>query len=203
MDRREALQRAALVLGYAISAPVMVGVLNGCKATPDAGFQPAFLDPAQAALISELAEIIIPKTDTPGAKDAGVPAFIDLMLKDCYPAEEQKRFLTELGAFDAAAKAAYGSEFVSCSEDQKKEYVTKVHQEALAAVRSENPPKDRAFILMVKELTLLGFFTSEPGATQVLSYVSVPGSYQGCVPMGSVVKDSGGTEYTVGKTWAT
>lgn len=203
MDRREALQRTALVLGYALSAPVVMGVLNGCKATPDAGFKPVFLDSDQAALISELAEIIIPKTDTPGAKEAGVPAFVDLMLKECYSAEDQQRFLKELSAFDASAQKAYGGRFVSCTAEQQKELVNQVHAAALTEVRSENPPKDRPFILMVKELTMLGFFTSEPGATQVLSYVAVPGSYQGCVPMGSTVKDASGTEYTVGRTWAT
>lgn len=203
MDRRQALQRTALVLGYSISAPVILGVLKGCKAAPEAAFNPVFLKPDQAVLVSEIAEIIIPKTDTPGAKDAGVPAFIDLMLKDCYNAADQERFTNELAAFDAAASSAYGEGFLDCSPDQQKEHVTKYHKEALAKMSAENPPKDKPFILIMKELTLLGFFTSEPGATQVLNYVAVPGSYQGCVPVGSKVKDSGGTEYVVGKTWAT
>lgn len=203
MDRRQALQRTALVLGYSISAPVILGVLKGCKATPEAGFAPVFLKADQAALVSEIAEIIIPRTDTPGAKDAGVPAFIDLMLKDCYPAADQERFVKELSAFDAAASTAYGDSFLSCTPDQQKEHVAKTHSEALALIKQENPPKDKPLILMLKELTLLGFFTSEPGATQVLNYVAVPGSYQGCVPVGSKVKDTGGTEYVVGKTWAT
>ena len=203
MDRRQALQRAALVLGYSISAPVIVGVLKGCKATPDAGFTPAFLKADQAAIVSEIAEIIIPRTDTPGAKDAGVPAFIDLMLKDCYSAADQERFVKELGEFDAAASKAYGDAFLDCTPEQQKELVAKVHAEALASMKQENPPKDKPFMLMLKELTLLGFFTSEPGATQVLNYVAVPGSYQGCVPVGSKVKDSAGDEYVVGKTWAT
>lgn len=203
MDRREALQRAALVLGYAVTAPVAMGVLNGCTATPDAGFKPAFLNAEQAALVAALAEIIIPKTDTPGAGEAGVPGFIDLMLKDCYSKEDQERIMTELTAFDKAASDAYGSGFAGCTPEQQKEYVGKVHGEALAAVKSENPPKTRPFILVIKELTMLGYFTSEIGATQVLNYVAVPGSYQGCVPVGSKVKDAAGTEYTVGRTWAT
>jgi len=203
MDRREVLQRAALVLGYAITAPVAIGVLNGCTATPDAGFKPAFLSPDQAALVAALAEIIIPKTDTPGAAEAGVPGFIDLMLKDCYAKADQDRLLSEMAAFDKAAKDAFGDSFVSCAPDKQKEHVSKVHAEAIAAVKSENPPKDRPFILVMKELTMLGYFTSEAGATQVLSYVAVPGTYQGCVPVGTKVTDAGGTEYTVGRTWAT
>lgn len=93
MDRRQAIQRAAMVLGYSISAPALMGVLKGCKATPEIGYKPVFFNEDQAAIMAEVAEIIIPKTDTPGAKDTGVPAFMDLMLKDCYGPEDQKRFL--------------------------------------------------------------------------------------------------------------
>jgi hypothetical protein len=197
MDRRQAIQRAAMVLGYSISAPALMGVLKGCKATPEIGYKPVFFNADQAAVMAEVAEIIIPKTETPGAKDTGVPAFMDLMLKDCYSAEDQKRFLEGVTALDAEAEKNYSNGFLDCSPEQQKELVHRVHSEAIAAVRSENPPKERPFILMAKELTMLGFFTSEAGATQVLNYVPVPGSYQGCVPMGTTVN---GVE--VGRTWA-
>jgi hypothetical protein len=192
MDRREALQRTAMMLGYAISAPALMGILNGCKATPELAFKPLFLSEDMASLVAEVAEIIIPKTDTPGAKDAGVPAFIDLMLKDCYAKEDQDRFLKGATDFDADAKATYGDSFVECDADKQKELVFKYHNDAVAAMKSDSPPKDRPFILMAKELTMLGFFTSEPGATQVLQYQAVPGSYKGCVPLSEV-----------GRTWAT
>ncbi|MEY3405697.1 MAG: hypothetical protein RL161_1127 [Bacteroidota bacterium] len=197
MDRRQAIQRAAMVLGYSISAPALMGVLKGCKATPDAGYKPVFFNADQAAVMAEVAEIIIPKTDTPGAKETGVPAFMDLMLKDCYGLEDQKRFLDGVAALDAEAQKAYGSAFLDCEPEKQKELVFRVHTEALTAVRSENPPKDRPFILMAKELTMLGFFTSEAGATQVLNYVPVPGTYQGCVPIGTKIND-----VEVRKTWA-
>jgi hypothetical protein len=192
MDRREAIQRTAMMLGYAVSAPALMGILNGCKATPELAFKPVFLSEDMARIIAEISEIIIPKTDTPGAKDAGVPGFIDLMLKDCYSKEDQDRFIKGATDFDADAKTAYGDSFVYCDADKQKELVLKYHGEALAAMKSDSPPKDRPFVLMVKELTMLGFFTSEPGATQVLQYIAVPGSYKGCVPLSEV-----------GRTWAT
>ena len=191
-----------MVLGYTISAPAVMGILKGCKASPDLAFKPVFLNADQAAIIAEVAEIIIPKTDTPGAKDAGVPAFIDLMLKDCYAQADQERFTKGIAELDAAAQKAYGDGFLGCSPDQQKELVTNAHKEAIAAVKSAEPPKERPFILMAKELTMLGFFTSEPGATQVLSYTAVPGSYQGCVPFGAKVKDTEDHEFTIGTTWA-
>jgi len=192
MDRREALQRTALMLGYAISAPALMGILNGCKASPEAAFKPVFFTEDLAAMIAEIAEIIIPKTDTPGAKDVGVPAFIDLMLKDCYAKEDQDRILKGATDFNADAEATYGDRFLDCEAAEQKELVNKYHGEAIAAMKSETPPKDRPFILVIKELTMLGFFTSEPGATQVLQYEAVPGAYKGCLPLSEV-----------GRAWAT
>src|SRR6478736_4334968 len=104
MNRREALQRTAMMLGYAVSAPALAGVLNGCKASPELAFKPTFFSEDQALSIEILSEIIIPKTTTPGAKDAGVPGFIDQMLKEVYSKEDQDKFLKGLTEFDNDAK---------------------------------------------------------------------------------------------------
>ncbi|MCU0369146.1 MAG: gluconate 2-dehydrogenase subunit 3 family protein [Cyclobacteriaceae bacterium] len=193
IDRREALKKTALLMGAAVSASALTGILQGCKATPELLYTPVFFTPDQARIVTEVAEIIIPKTDTPGAKDAGVPGFIDTMLKDCYKKEDQDRFLAGLTAFEEEAKKAYGDSFIYCTPEQQVEFVKKTHEAALKEMK-ENKEAKRPFILMAKELTLLGFFTSEPGATQVLQYIAVPGAYKGCVPL---------AEAGNGKTWAT
>ncbi|CAN5461005.1 lactose 3-dehydrogenase subunit gamma LacC [soil metagenome] len=189
MNRREALQRAGLVLGYAVSAPVLAGILNGCKATPELTYTPVFFNQSQAGIVSEVAQIIIPKTDTPGAKEVGVPGFIDQILRECYKKEDQDRFMTGLTAFDEGAKSAYGDSFLDLDAAKQEEYVRKVHEEA---IKAKINPKERPFILMTKELTVIGFFTSEVGATQVLQYEPVPGAFHGCLPLSEVKK-----------TWAT
>jgi gluconate 2-dehydrogenase gamma chain len=194
MDRREAIKRTAWLMGGVVSAPAIAAVLKGCTAKPSVDWKPAFLSQDQAALISEVAEIIIPKTDTPGAKDAGVPQFIDLILKDCYTKEDQDRFTDGLKAFNEAAEKAHGDPFNELDAEDQKAFVKQIHDESIAAERSENKPEKRPFILMMKELTMLGFFTSEPGATQVLQYDPVPGAYKGCIP----VSEAGN-----GRTWAT
>jgi hypothetical protein len=200
MNRREAIQKAALTLGYAISASAAFGVLHGCKAKPDLVYKPDFFTEDQALTISELAEIILPKTTTPGAKDAGVPGFIDDLLKEVYTKEQQENFLQDLSAFDEEAKKNFGDNFGSLEKEHQLAFVKMKHDEAMSAegatravgYRSYSKKKDEApFILKIKELTLLGFFTSEPGATQVLQYNQVPGPYQGCVPLEKV-----------GKAWA-
>ncbi len=199
MNRREVLQRTAVVLGYAITGPALAGILNGCKAKPELTYKPEFFSEDQAALMSELSEIIIPKTSTPGAKDAGVPAFIDSMLKEVYHKEDQDSFLKGLTEFDEDAKKTYGDSFAECKPENRVAHVKKYHDAALAnfdkglsggwwgAAAGEKP-----FILKAKELTILGFFTSEPGATKVLKYETVPGPFRGCVPYSEV-----------GKQWAT
>ncbi|MFZ5971120.1 MAG: gluconate 2-dehydrogenase subunit 3 family protein [Bacteroidota bacterium] len=199
MTRREVIQKSALALGYALSSSAVAGILKGCAAKPDLNYQPVFFTKDQALLISEVAEIILPRTATPGAKDVGVPAFIDRMVNEIYHEEQQQRFVTDLNTFNEDAKKQFGSDFIDCTPAQQNEFVVMKNKEALtegggvsegwwAAGRSN----ERPFILKIKELTIIGFFTSEAGATQVLQYNPVPGPYQGCVPLADV-----------GKAWAT
>ncbi len=199
LDRRELLKRVAYLMGGALSTPAIMGVLQGCspKASSSSAITLSFFTPEQAALVAEVADIMIPRTDTPGAKDVGVPAFIDSMLHATYPEKDQARYIGGLTAFELRANEQHGKHFVELTVDQQRDLVREVHDAALQAGR-ENEMNDRRdnrpFILMTKELTMLGFFTSEVGATQVLQYVAVPGFYHGCVPL----KDAGN-----GKTWAT
>ena len=195
IDRREALKKTAWLMGAAVSASTVAAFLQSCKSAPDLNYKPVFFNEDQAKIVSEIAETIIPKTDTPGAKDVGVPNFIDMMLKDCFKEEDQKNFLDGLAKFDADAKAAYGDSFVYLKDEQKLEFVKKTNEAAVNEAKANKDPKaPRPFILRAKELTMLGFFTSKAGATEVLQYEAVPGSYKGCIPL---------SEAGNGKTWAT
>lgn len=193
INRREALRRTALLMGAALSAPAIAGVLNGCSAKPSINWKPEFLSSEQGTLISQLSEIIIPKTDTPGAIDVGVPEFIDKMLKDVYSKEDQDRFIAGLNEFDDAAQKESGDVFIGMDVEDQLTFVTRVHKEGVETMKAK-PSDPKPFIMAVKELTLLGYFTSEVGATKVLQYAPVPGAYKGCVPL----EEAGN-----GKTWAT
>jgi len=201
MNRRELIQRVAMLMGGAISAPAVLGVLNGCSPKPSgASWTPQFLSKEEGAVVDDVAELIIPRTDTPGARDVGVPAFIDVILKDAYPAEDQARFVSGLKDFEAEAQRAHGKPLLELSQAQRLAFLQKVHDEAAAAEKkqadNEVPPSERKrpFVLMMKELTLLGFFVSKPGATQVLQYVAVPGGFRACIPIAQAGN---------GKQWAT
>ena len=111
MNRRELLQRVAWLMGGTVATPAVLAVLNGCSRTPGTG-APLVLDEAQRALIAEVAEIIIPRTDTPGAQDVGVPRFIAAMLQDAFSSEEQQSFISGLQDFEMAAQRAHGKLFL-------------------------------------------------------------------------------------------
>src|SRR5260221_13237396 len=107
IDRREAIRRTAMIMGVAVSATTMAAFLEGCKNAPDLNYKPVFFTEDQARFISEGGEIILPKTDTAGAKDVGVPNFIDMLINDCYKPEDQKNFTNGFTKFDEEAKNNY------------------------------------------------------------------------------------------------
>src|SRR5437867_13446861 len=116
IDRREALRRAALLLGGALAAPTVAGVLAGCEArrVPDGAWKPRALTPDQANLVATIADHILPETDTPGARAVGVHRFIDAMLAESYPAEERQRFVAGLADVDRRARSTNGRTFLEC-----------------------------------------------------------------------------------------
>jgi hypothetical protein len=161
---------------------------------------------------------MLPRTDTPGALDVGVPAFIDTMLKEVYSPAVREHYLEGLHDFDAAARKEHRQPFVKLETSRQTALIRRFHAAAIAqegavsaqeqddlgkevqgaailAQRTQPPAKrTRPFILTTKELALLGFFTSKPGATQVLQYIAIPGAYHGCLPV---------TKAGNGKRWAT
>ncbi len=206
-------------MGGAISAPAMLGALKGYAKEPTADWKPSVLSRDELAVVSRVADIMIPRTDTPGALDVGVPAFIDTMLREVYSKEACDRFMKELHEFDAAAAKTQRNPFLKLDARQQKALVQEFQDAAIADERAAGAEAQkrlvqevrgaamlaqrtqpsvwahpRRFILTTKELTLLGFFTSSAGAMQVLQYVAIPGAYHGCLP----VNQAGN-----GKRWAT
>jgi gluconate 2-dehydrogenase gamma chain len=185
-QRRAALKRVAWLLGGAISAPVALAVLQGCSArdaSPGAvAFQPKFFKGKQADIVTAIADVLIPKTDTSGALDAGVPAFIDSIMADVYPKDAQERFSAGIDEFETAAGAG-GKSFLELDVTQRAAAVQKSIDAALTGEHEHKP-----FILVARELTLVGFFTSRVGITENMEYVAVPTAYHGCVPLSQMKK---------------
>jgi gluconate 2-dehydrogenase gamma chain len=187
IDRKEAIKRTAMLMGGVVFAPTMLGVLKGCRPSDDR-WRPELFNASQAALTTALAQTIIPATDTKGAADVGVPGFIESMVKDIYTEEQRTSFLDGLNRFDERCREETGQNFARLNAEEQFEFASIENKNAIESEPAEGPQ----FFLIFKELTLVGYFTSEVGATQVLRYEEVPGIYEGCIPFEDV-----------GRTWAT
>ena len=195
MERREALRLLAtgaalqLVPGRALAALREARTLLGA--------QPVLrtLNPHQNATVTAIAEMILPKTETPGATDARVNEFIDLILTEWYDAEERAAFLKGLADVDARARALIGKDFAECAPAQQAEILTGLGErmaedaQAVAAnprgYRGSLPEPYGNFYFIFRELTLTGYYTSEVGATQELHFRVIPDHYEGCGELGA------------------
>jgi hypothetical protein len=170
MDRRTALKYTTSLLGMSIIGAE--AFLAGCAGAGDELFTPA-----EVALFEEIAETILPDTErSPGAKAAGIGAFMQTMVRDCYSSAEQAVFRDGLTTIDTAASSQYGRAFTQLSPAERLEVLKPFDRQARAEASAESPH----FFGLMKQLTILGYFTSQPGVTQAMRYDPVPGSYDGC-----------------------
>lgn len=185
MNRREAIQRAALLLGGSLlGADGLLAKNIDWEAMDDADYSKGIgiFSKGQIKLMNELADTILPTTSTPGAKAAKVGQFIAVFVSDCYETDEQKIFTEGLAALDVRCKEKFGKSYMRCSKTQRHDYLAELDKAQKTApdnVKSSEPP---VFFKSFKELTVWGYFTSEIGCTQALRMVEIPGRYEGCSP---------------------
>jgi hypothetical protein len=176
MDRRELLKMVALLTGGAVVGSEFF--LSGCtgSAKAEVGFTPANI-----ALLDEVGETILPATSSPGAKAAQVGEFMKVYVTDCYPQESQDAFIKGMTGIDEASKKLNGKSFMESTPQQRHDLLLNLEKEAKEFNKQhESGPKH--YYTMMKQLTLLGFFTSKTGSKDALRYVPVPGKYDGAFP---------------------
>jgi len=165
MERRELLKWIAAVTGCAF-----VGASRAVVAADAA--PPAAFSPADIALLDDIADTILPRTSTPGAKDVGVGAFIARYSLQCYSE-------AELGILRSGLRTL-GAGFRHAPPRQRTALLTRIDAEA--RLHAHRQPEQPHYFSLLKQLTLLGYFTSEPGSTKALRYRPIPGKYKGIVP---------------------
>ncbi len=187
MERRRLLELSALATG-ALSLP-------GCPSAPaplpagrSPGFDPTLFSREQALCAEDLAELIIPEGETPGAKSAGVAAFIESCVRDVYEAPRQRAFLDGLEQLAARALQQHAKPFGACTPAEQAALFSGLAAESAPNVSGQPFSFARSF----RELCIRGYCSSKLGATRLLQYEPTPGEYQGCVTLDSV-----------GKAWAT
>jgi hypothetical protein len=135
------------------------------------------LDAHQMELVTHIAELILPETDTPGATSVKVPEFIDLMLTEWHPAAERRRFLEGLADIDARSRRDHGGVFLDLRAADRSALL-----QALDGVKGAEGSAEDAFAT-VKQLTIYGYFTSEVVMKDVIHYQVIPGRFDGCIPV--------------------
>ncbi len=183
INRRDAIKHVAYLMGGTLSAPAIMGVLQGCAADAKADWTPTFFGEAQALTVQELAETIMPATDTLGAKDLGVPKFVEEMIATVYDEKARTDFMNGLAAFEKEIGDKFGKTFDRLTSEEK----LAVAQEKNTYMQNPDnrPGRDEPtpFFWTMKQLTLLGYFTTEYGATKVLQYQLIPAEFNGCMPI--------------------
>jgi hypothetical protein len=177
MNRRDAVQHIGLLLGGSIVGGQ--AFLLGCKS--DTGKEQGFTAD-DIAYLNEIADTMLPATKTPGAKAANVGQFMTVMVNDCYEDKDQKAFKEGMDKLNEAAKKAYSKNFIESAPQQRLELLRNLDKEQKDYTSKKKDDDAPHYFRLMKELALLGYFTSEIGTTQARRYVPVPGKYEGCIP---------------------
>ena len=188
MKRRDAIRSVALMLGGTFSAPTLLAMDRWKSETSKPSSVDFSLTDNQKQIVAEVAELIIPKTSTPGAKDVGVPAFIMMMLQDCYKTPEHKSFTEGLNDLEK-------KQFLTMDTSQKTEILKQVEKDSVEQMKAyqvqqtkmgDNEDREQMaaqakglpYWRLMKELTMLGYFTSEEGIKSSFDYVPIPGKLE-------------------------
>jgi hypothetical protein len=185
MDRRTLLKRIALAAGAAAwsGETLAVQLARSAASRPDDGGKPEPFPAAHKAALAALCELIIPRTDTPGAIEAGVPAFVADMYAHWMVPAERKTIVDGLAQLDSAAKAAHGRGFAACDAAQQAALLAPARTSAKdyhpASFGFDGRVSDPAapFFFKMRDLVTIGYFTSEAGINGELAYVAVPGRW--------------------------
>lgn len=213
MHRREAVKNVAFLIGASLSATTLAAIFEGCgdRAATTAGS--LFTEAELKLITEIADVILPTTQNSPGAKAAGVAPFIPMMLADCYPEDAQKEFQKGVKDVDERSKKAFSKEFLALDTEQRIKIIEDIRLQTIADMDTEKKlkeaaekdaelkkttekerpgsekakgeqPKNRSyFFAMARDLTILGFFTSETGVTKAYDYVAIPGRYDGCVDL--------------------
>ena len=191
ISRREVILRVSALLGGAAfvgGSGLLAAVEEAALASDGA---PGSFTADDIALLDEIAETILPATKTPGAKAAKTGAFMALMVTDCYSAAEQKIFRDGMRQLNDASRNANNASFMEATQQQRLAVLTTLDQEQKRVMDARELPAGESaasvdqpahYFRMMKELALLGYFTSQIGCTEAMRYVESPGRYDPCIP---------------------
>lgn len=192
LSRRILLERMAMVTGGAISLTIL-SACDGGVSVPQTteGLALKVLSQANFNLVGDIADTIIPDTDTPGAKSVNVHYLIDELAANWMTFDERMAFVKALTALDERIKRERGASFSELGLADRGTVLDQLGTEMLAAQDAKANDGRKHIYLELRELIIFGYYTSEVGASEELIYDPLPGNYKGCIPFADV-----------GKTWS-
>jgi hypothetical protein len=196
IDRREAIRRVSALLGgiALVSESALVEACGGDRTASRVGG--ASFSAEDVAFLDEVADTILPETSTPGAKAAHVGAFMALMLTDTYSDRDQQVFRQGMAKLDAACHTMHNAGFMAATPAQRLALLEQLDREQKQYMDAREAAQNAAggatgglsadapahYFRMMKELTLLGYFTSEIGYTKAMRYLETPARFDPCAP---------------------
>ena len=193
MERREVLRLLGSTVALSALPLEAMAVLQQASARVTGPTGLKTLNPHQNATVIAITEAIIPATDTPGAKEAKVNEFIDLLLTEWFEPSERKQFLTGLDNVDVRSKQKFSATFINCTPAQQNELLKELDAAAMEFSASQKhstqthaDPPPMNFFYQMKKLTLAGYYTSEIGFSKELGRSIIPAEHSGCAPVKAV-----------------
>jgi hypothetical protein len=175
LTRREAVIHLAALMGATVVGPRLLAATFAMS-------QAHGFSAAEIALLDEVGEVIIPATNVPGARAVGIGEFLAMMIDDCYTPAEQQRFKDGLRQIGSTYTQRFGGDFVTGTAANRTALLNDLDREQRTYHQDLAPGGEPHYFRVLKELTILGYFSSEIGATQALRYAEVPGGYDGNAP---------------------
>jgi hypothetical protein len=188
MDRRSALKKAGVLAGSAVAIPSFFSLLQSCKSENRLGWQPLFFTETEAKTIAAILDMILPRTDTPGALDVKSDIFIDKVIAKTYDEEAQAKMRTEIAAFNSECEKNFGNAFVELNPADREKVLQAAEKNSGkfspgvwgTAVGKQEPI---GFYRSIKSMAIWAYFTSEEIGKNVLAYDPIPGTYEPCMPL--------------------
>jgi hypothetical protein len=191
MERRDVLKLLVATAALPALSPEALSLFRQVHSQVGEGSELKTLNPHQDATVVAIAELIIPQTDTPGAKALKVNEFIDLILTNWYDEADTSCFLSGLADLDKRCQRLHGKTFLDCTESQQNQLLSVLDRESIIAVSKEKvrstsiagSPDPQNFFYMMKKLTLVGYYTSRVGFVEELHHSIIPPAHAGCAPL--------------------
>lgn len=195
MERRDALKYTAFFMGASLSAATISSIVSGCYFDQSDNWKPTFFTPDQAKFIREIGETMLPKTNTPGAKDAKVDRYLDTIRPLRFETADNEKYKLDLDNFIAETTKELGKPFIKLKKDKAAEWLTEKDKQSFSdfyAAKHLDQNTPRPFYLTLKEQILGAYFASEIVAKEYFNFDPIPTRYDPCIPLTDVQ----------GKAWA-